>query len=106
MGQTSKTPPSIGWVEPATKIAWLDHNHPSDKAELDRAFNSLPGGPEAHNSEWGESWQYMGTVYGWQGRAYWVHQFRHRAHPDFDDERKYQNIFCATPRQELLDKAW
>ena len=97
MNQTSK---------PKTLLCFLDQDHPKDKAVLDAAFNSLPGGPQAYNFDYGESWQYMGTVYGWQGRTFWVHQFRHRAHPDFNDDRKYQNVFASEPRPEIVAKTF
>lgn len=89
-----------------TKLCFLDQDHPDDRILLDAAFNSLPGGPVARNDEYYESWQYMGTVYGWQGRERWVHQFRHRAHPDFENRRVYQNVAAIEPRQAILDKAF
>lgn len=89
-----------------TKLCFLDNTHPKDELVLSTAFHSLPGGPQAHNFEYGESWQYMGTVYGWEGRTFWVHQFRHRAHPDFDNERQYRNIYASPPRPEIQAKAF
>ena len=66
----------IIWLEPCPESVW----------EL------LPGGPEAWNDEWAECWQYLGSIPE-EGRAGLRHEFRHRAHPDFNDARVYAHIF-------------
>lgn len=53
---------------------FLKGGHP----DLERAWQSLPGGPSAYHALSGEVWQYMGT---WHIGRRWVHQFRHRCHP-------------------------
>ena len=72
------------------KLAIIDRNDKERWPDIDKAFNGLPGGPEAYNKVYCETWQYMGTVL-FPGANRWVHQFRHRAHPS-NNERTYLNI--------------
>ena len=65
----------IIWLEPCPESVW----------EL------LPGGPEAWNDEWAECWQYLGSIPE-EGRARLRHEFRHRAHPDFNDARVLAHV--------------
>lgn len=53
---------------------FLKPGHP----DLERGWQSLPGGPSAYHTLSGEVWQYMGT---WSVNGRWEHQFRHRWHP-------------------------
>jgi hypothetical protein len=55
----------------------------------DSVWMQLPGGPTAANDDFGELWQYM-TSWREEGRI--RHEFRHRAHPDFDNARVYAHV--------------
>ena len=55
--------------------------------EFKRAFQALDD-PEARNEEYGEFWQYMGTV---KKNGVWVHEFRHRMHPK-TKKREYFDV--------------
>lgn len=68
-------------------VAWLSPESP----ELERAFESLPGGPVAEHPE-GDTWQYMGTAQTEAGQV--THTFRHRLHP-FTNARMYHNVPAA-----------
>ena len=61
---------------------WID-------ALPDSVWGQVPGGPSAYNAELGELWEYTGSVRE-SGRV--RHEFRHRAHPDFDDARVYAHV--------------
>jgi hypothetical protein len=65
-------------------VAHLEPNSP----ELERAFESLPGGPVAISAE-GDTWQYLGTAQTETGEV--THTFRHRLHP-FTNARMYENV--------------
>jgi hypothetical protein len=73
--------------------------------DLERAWQSLPGGPTALHEPSGEVWQYMGTWYTqdrktWRWR--WVHQFRHRCHPG-TGKRIVLNVPVSEWTQVYLD---
>jgi len=94
-----------------THVAWLVWG----EEELERAFQTLPGGPAAFNKEFNESWQYMGTFYGGQFGIRWMHQFRHRAHPGLQsanghniqpNERVYLNVAAPDDWQPQEYKPW
>lgn len=73
--------------------------------DLERAWNSLAGGPDASSSETGEVWQYMGTWYTQNIHTHeweWVHQFRHRDHP-WTHQRLYTNVRVGPWTQVYLD---
>ena len=72
--------PSFWFIAKEFKNDW--------EGEIQWAFKGLPGGIEAFNAEFGESWQYMGTIL-YKGVFY--HQFRHRMHPS-TQQREYRNI--------------
>jgi hypothetical protein len=65
------------------RITWLD---PCP----DSVWELLPGGPEAWNDTFAEAWQYMGSIAEDPDRV--RHEFRHRAHPLFDDARVYAHV--------------
>jgi len=49
----------------------------------------LPGGPTAVNEDLDELWQYMSSS---RRNGEVSHEFRHRAHPDFDNARVYAHV--------------
>lgn len=55
----------------------------------DSVWTQLPGGPTAANDDFGELWQYLSSVRR-DGQV--RHEFRHRAHPDFDNARVYAHV--------------
>jgi hypothetical protein len=55
----------------------------------DSVWMQLPGGPTAANDDLDERWQYMCS---WRQEDRVRHEFRHRAHPDFDDARVYAHV--------------
>ncbi len=55
----------------------------------DSVWQQLPGGPFALDDTFGESWHYMGSV---RTDGSFRHEFRHRAHPDYDRARVYAHI--------------
>ncbi len=55
----------------------------------DSVWMQLPGGPEAIDDVFGESWQYMGSARREGGVR---HEFRHRAHPDYGSARVYAHV--------------
>jgi hypothetical protein len=55
----------------------------------DSVWEQLPGGPTAWNDTFGESWQYLGSA-SEEGRV--RHEFRHRAHPLYQDARLYAHV--------------
>ncbi len=65
------------------RITWLD---PCP----DSVWEQLPGGPEAWNDTFGEAWQYTGTIAEEPGRV--RHEFRHRAHPLYEEARVYAHV--------------
>jgi len=75
---------------------------PVDHPEIERFFGMLPGGAEALNQDYGEVWQYMGTVLIESGprAGRWEHQFRHRAHP-WDGRRHYKGFLTGLRGVEL-----
>jgi hypothetical protein len=64
-------------IECLRRIIWLD---PCPEP----VWQLLPGGPDSWSDRYCEVWQYMGTIPG-----HYRHEFRHRAHPLFDDRRVY-----------------
>jgi hypothetical protein len=55
----------------------------------DSVWMQLPGGPEAIDDMFGESWQYMGSA---RRDGDVRHEFRHRAHPDYCNARVYAHV--------------
>ena len=77
----------------------------NDYPDLERAWQCLPGGPVALHERSGEMWQYMGTWYIQDRKTFkwhWMHQFRHRVHPD-DGQREVINILAGEWTQVYLD---
>lgn len=74
---------------------------PVDHPEIEAAFQALPGGPAAYNERYGEVWEYMGTARIASGRLVgrYQHEFRHRAHPDYD-ERVYRTFLSVLTDDE------
>ena len=62
---------------------WID-------ALPDSVWGQIPGGPMAYNAELGEHWEYTGSV---REAERVRHEFRHRAHPGFEDARVYAHVF-------------
>jgi len=57
----------------------------------DSVWMQLPGGPTVTDDErYGELWQYLGSARRDNGQL--RHEFRHRAHPDFDHARVYAHV--------------
>jgi hypothetical protein len=53
-------------------------------------WQRLPGGPVAGNDDHGgEVWQYMGSF---RANDRFRHEFRHRAHPSYDNARVYAHV--------------
>ncbi|MCL4303189.1 MAG: hypothetical protein KJ077_46315 [Anaerolineae bacterium] len=66
-----------------------------DYPDLERAWQSLPGGPTALHPRSGEVWQYMGTWYSQDRNTHkwrWVHQFRHRVYPDYPYKNERRDL--------------
>lgn len=82
----SETPVAPPSAEPSDS-RWMEQGG----AEWKRVFLLLPGGPLAECPDCGEVWQYMGT---WLRGGLWLHNFRHRHHPD-NGKRRYINIVAA-----------
>ena len=56
----------------------------------DSVWAQLPGGPVALDDTFGEQWQYTGSVRREDGHI--RHEFRHRAHPGYDQARVYAHV--------------
>ncbi len=54
----------------------------------------LPGGPEAIDDVFSESWQYVGSARREGGVR---HESRHRAHPNYASARVYAHVATTTP---------
>ena len=61
---------------------------PQGHPELEKAWQSLLGGPEAVHPITGDMWQYMGS---YKGDAGYAHEFRHRSHPT-TNKREYRKV--------------
>lgn len=66
-----------------SNIVWFD-------GVPESVWDQLPGGPSAWNAQWGEAWQYLGTIPEVAGS--FRHEFRHRAHPLYGDFRVYAHV--------------